>query len=120
VLDLYELMKDPAAPALFTLSTVDGSAASFSWESVDGGNLVYGDPYGVADPVAPAVVGEACRKHLVVALVLDSLPTGQNATTGQCVPCETRRLGCAGGNQLSCINVEVTAPVEVAGGLRQF
>lgn len=121
-IDLYELNKDPAAAPLFSLPVVDGSAQSFTWASVDGGDLVYGDPYGATDPdQANANATYPCKKHMVVALVIDALPTTVTPITGECVKCKQGKLGCdCGGSMLGGINLEVTLPVEQAGGLRLF
>jgi hypothetical protein len=114
VIDLAALMANPAAPALFTLPTIDGSKADHKWQKVDANNLVYGNTFGEdAD-------GNPCRKHLVVAMVLDALPTSNTPTTGQCVSCARAKLGCLTESPLSCINMSVTVPVEVHGGITAF
>ncbi len=114
VIDLAALEANPAVAPELTFPSVDGSVSGDAW--VDITALNGGDPY--FGKVFGTVAGKPCAEHKVLALVLDSLPTSQDANSTVCVPCAQMKLGCGGNCKLACINVEVTVPVEVHGGLR--
>jgi len=115
IIDLAALEANPAAAPELTFDAVDGAVSVDAWVDItalNGGEPYFGKVFGT-------VAGKPCAEHKVLALVLDALPVdGAEPASGVCVPCTQLKLGCGGNCKLSCINVEVTVPVEVHGGLR--
>ena len=116
LVDRYAFSLDPAAPALFTLPTVDGSVASLNWAQVNGGAPVYGNKFG-----KNVIDGKdvSCMKHLTLVMVIDALPTTSKVTTLGCPSCEYTVASCgATKSNLHAINVSVSIPIEKHEGLQ--
>lgn len=124
--DIYDVVNDatplvhPTPEVVFP--TINAATPSFRWSNVTALNaaaLYWGNPNGTR-PAGPGESGvQACARHKALVLILDTLPSAIEpvGVANTCVSCSAVKFGCSP-NALACINLEVTAPVKFAGGLR--